>query len=293
MSEPEIDAELISLTQRLWQQLGISNKVTLQINSLGSAATRANYREQLITYFQQHIEQLDEDSKRRLTVNPLRILDSKNPELQPLIQAAPKLLDVLDDESAQHFSRFKSLLDTLGIAYIVNPNLVRGLDYYNRTVFEWVANSLGAQNTICAGGRYDSLVELLGGNPTPAIGFAMGLERILLLLQDDENDFAANDVKLSAYLVMVGEQARQKGLLLAEQIRSQVDNLALLVDGSGGSFKQQLKRADKSGADLALILGDNEMLHQQVGVKHLRNEQSQQETVNWAEITSYLQTQLR
>jgi histidyl-tRNA synthetase len=268
----DIDAEIILMTARFWQKLGIDN-LELQINSLGSAEARAVYRQKLVNYFSDNIDQLDEDSKRRLNTNPLRILDSKNPEMQTLIQSAPQLLDHLDTESHTHFNELKHILDQVGIKYRVNPQLVRGLDYYNRTVFEWVTQELGAQGTICAGGRYDTLVEQIGGHSTPAIGFAMGLERLILLL---ESKLQLTDINPHIYMIMVGkETVQQQGFVLAESLRTSLPELRLITNCGGGSFKAQFKRADKSGAKFALILGEDELNKQQVAIKNLREKQAQ------------------
>ena len=269
---PDIDAELIAMTARLWRKLGMAEEVSLEINSLGSAAARLAYRETLVRYLQQHREQLDEDSLRRLETNPLRILDSKNPDMQAMIEAAPKLLEHLDEESRRHFESLCATLDMMGIAYRVNHRLVRGLDYYSKTVFEWVTDRLGAQGTVCAGGRFDGLVEQLGARSTPAMGFALGLERLVALLEDKPLPDLSSP---HAYLLLAGEQAEQRGRLLAEQIRDELPQLRLLVNCGGGSFKSQMKRADKSGARLALILGENEISNQQISVKDLRQEEEQ------------------
>jgi histidyl-tRNA synthetase len=274
MSEPSIDAEIILLSARLWRELKIDHKVILQLNSLGSNTARAEYKQKLVTYFSQHIDQLDEDSKRRLHTNPLRILDSKNPALQKLIAEAPSLLDSLDTESRQHFDQLCQLLTNAGLRYEINPRLVRGLDYYNRTVFEWVmCDAQGAQNTVCAGGRYDGLVEQLGGAATPAVGFALGIERLINLLL--ESDAKYRGQTLQAYLIIAGDLARMQGLLLAERLRTSVANLQLITDCAGGSFKNQFKRADKSGARIALILGDDEVAKKIITIKFLREEKEQ------------------
>lgn len=285
MTGPDIDAELIFMTKRLWQELGIEKKLTLQINSLGSAATRNNHREELVNYFSQHLTQLDEDSKRRLNSNPLRILDSKNPNMQDLISKAPQLLDHLDEDSKQHFEGLQKLLRAANIAFTINPRLVRGLDYYNKTVFEWVmAEDLAAQNTICAGGRYDGLVEQLGGQATPAVGFALGLERLIDLTEKSLDKTGQNP---AIYLIMVGDLAKEHGLILAEQLRTALPELGLLADCTGGSFKNQFKRADKSGATLALILGDDEVKSGMVAVKYLR-EDKPQENVTIGSLVNHL-----
>jgi histidyl-tRNA synthetase len=268
----DIDAEIILMTARFWQKLGLDN-LELQINSLGSSEARAVYRDNLVDYFSAHNEQLDEDSKRRLNTNPLRILDSKNPEMQSLIQSAPQLLDHLDQESQTHFNDLKNILDQVGVKYRINPQLVRGLDYYNRTVFEWVTQELGAQGTICAGGRYDTLVEQIGGRSTPAIGFAMGLERLILLL---ESKLQLSDINPHIYMIMVGnETVQQQGFALAESLRTALPELRLITNCGGGSFKNQFKRADKSAAKFALILGEDELNKQQVAIKNLRKKQQQ------------------
>ncbi|MCW9059885.1 MAG: histidine--tRNA ligase [Gammaproteobacteria bacterium] len=267
MTGPDIDAELILMTARMWRELGLRD-VTLQLNSLGTLEARGHYRAALVTYLEQHRGSLDEDSLRRLESNPLRILDSKNPDMQALIEAAPRLSDYLDEESKQHFTRLCALLDGAGLAYELNPRLVRGLDYYGRTVFEWVTTRLGAQGTVCAGGRYDGLVEYLGGRSTPAVGFAMGIERLIALLE--ESGVAFPSVAPQVYLVTVGERAEAHGLILADRLRDALPGLRVLLNGGGGSFKNQFKRADKSGAQLALVLGDSELDAGEVGLKPLR-----------------------
>lgn len=268
----DIDAEIILMTARFWQKLGLDN-LELQINSLGSSEARAVYRNKLVDYFLDNESQLDEDSKRRLNTNPLRILDSKNPQMQSLIQSAPQLLDHLDKESQTHFQQLKNILDQIGINYRINPQLVRGLDYYNRTVFEWVTQELGAQGTICAGGRYDTLVEQIGGRSTPAVGFAMGLERLVLLL---ESKLQLRDINPHIYMIMVGnETVQQQGFALAESLRTALPELRLITNCGGGSFKVQFKRADKSAAKFALILGEDELNKQQVAIKNLRKKQEQ------------------
>lgn len=275
LSTAAIDAEILLMTARFWQVLGLKN-LELQINSLGSSAARATYREKLVEYFSSHIEQLDEDSRRRLGMNPLRILDSKNPDLKSLIETAPKLLDYLDDESKQHFEQLQTFLNAAGLKYTINPRLVRGLDYYNKTVFEWVTTKLGSQGTVCAGGRYDGLVEQLGGQKTPAIGFALGLERLIALLESENLLQNTDKNQPHIYVIMVGEEALEKGLTLAEQLRNKIPQLRLITHCGGGSFKNQFKKADKSGAKWALILGETELANQQIGFKYLREEQPQQ-----------------
>ncbi|MBL4647797.1 MAG: histidine--tRNA ligase [Gammaproteobacteria bacterium] len=285
MPGADIDAELICLTARLWQKLGLAEKITLQLNSLGSQESRVQYRQQLVTYFSQHREQLDADSQQRLLTNPLRILDSKNPVLRELILNAPKMMDCLDDYSAKHFAKLRLYLEQRGIAYQINPCLVRGLDYYNATVFEWVTDSLGAQGTVCAGGRYDNLVTQLGGQATPAAGFAIGLERLVIMV---ESLGAQPTSHCQIYLLNVGEQAEQQGLLLAEQLRDQLPQLQLLHHCGGGSFKSQMKKADKSGAQIALILGDDEVHNNTISIKYLREKRAQQ-TVPQHELLALLQ----
>ncbi len=282
---PDVDAELILMSARLWRELGLSDAVTLQLNSLGSAYARAMYREKLVAYFTQREAELDDDSRRRLLSNPLRILDSKNPALAQLIADAPKLTEHLDDESRAHFTALCAQLDAAGVRYTINPCLVRGLDYYGRTVFEWVTDKLGAQGTVCAGGRFDGLVEQLGGKATPAIGFAIGLERLSALL--DEGCVPLQRYRPHAYIVRVGDMAQQHALLLAERLRDEVAGVRLQLHHGGGSFKNQLKRADKSGAPLALILGDDEAIAGTVGVKPLRD-QAEQQTVALDEIVAFM-----
>jgi histidyl-tRNA synthetase len=286
---PDVDAELILMSARLLRLIGLEDSVTLQLNSLGSSYARAMYREKLVHYFQQHHDQLDEDSQRRLHTNPLRILDSKNPALAALIAAAPKLTEHLDEESRTHFKELCSQLDAAGVPYQINPCLVRGLDYYGRTVFEWVTDKLGAQGTVCAGGRFDGLVEQLGGKATPAVGFAIGLERLTALL--DEGAVPLERYRPHAYLVRAGEAAQQHALLLAERLRDEVPGLRLQLNHGGGSFKNQLKRADKSGAPLALIMGEEEVVNGTVGIKSLR-EQAEQQTLPLDQIVPFLQDYL-
>jgi histidyl-tRNA synthetase len=271
MAGPDIDAEIIFLSAKILASLNLENTVTLQLNSLGSLAARKQYRECLVAYFSSHQQALDEDSRRRLSSNPLRILDSKNPAMQELIANAPLLIESLDAESAEHFASLRQLLDQAGISYAINPRLVRGLDYYGGTVFEWVSNQLGAQSAVCAGGRYDALVELLGGKPTPAIGFALGVERIVALLES-RSELTQN---LDAYLILMGPEAQAQGVILAEQWRREIPQLRLQVNCSGGNFKSQFKRADKSGARLAFILGPDELSAASISVKFLRQEQPQ------------------
>ena len=281
---PDIDVEMICMAARLWRKLGLQG-IELQINSLGSIDARAHYRKHLVDYMSAHLSALDDDSKRRLDSNPLRILDSKNPDMQGLIENAPKLSEYLDRASQQHFETLKMMLDAIGIKYVVNPRLVRGLDYYEKTVFEWVGNKLGAQNAVCAGGRFDGLVERLGGQSTCAAGFAIGLERVISLMQ--ENSCQVDMNVPDAYLVMVGEQAIQQGQLLAESLRDELPKLSLRVNCGGGNFKNQLKKADKSGARFALILGEEEALKGQIAIKHLRVDEAQQ-TIMQSSLGGYL-----
>jgi histidyl-tRNA synthetase len=280
---PDIDAEMIMLTARLWKALGLKG-VTLQINSLGSTEARLAYREVLIAYFEQHQSELDEDSQRRLHSNPLRILDSKNPEMQALNDAAPKLIDYLDEESKQHFEQLCQILDSVDIAYEINPRLVRGLDYYGKTVFEWVTDQLGSQGTVCAGGRYDGLVAQLGGKEATAIGFAIGLERLVALLE--ATDTLPETKQTDAYLVAVGEQAMAQAALLTERLRDELPGIRLISHCGGGSFKSQFKRADRSGARWTLILGDEEVSNQTIGIKTMAT--GEQQTIKWAELPSFL-----
>ena len=274
MSGPDIDAELILIMDRLWKKLGIRDKVRLQLNSLGTIAERLVYRETLVSYFQEHLDELDEDSLRRLETNPLRILDTKNPAMQQVVANAPELMAYLGDESLKHFNVLTATLNDLGISYEINSRLVRGLDYYSKTVFEWVTDELGSQGTVCAGGRYDSLIEQLGGKPNFAVGFAMGIERLLALIETLGNVPVTRSVDV--YMIRVGETAEREGLRLAETIRNEAPGLKLQVNCGGGSFKSQFKKADKSGAEYAIILGDDEVSRGEVSVKSLRSEQEQQ-----------------
>ena len=287
MSGPDIDAELILLMDRLWKKLGIRDKVRLQLNSLGTIAERLVYRETLVSYFQAHLDELDEDSLRRLGTNPLRILDTKNPAMQKLVANAPELMAYLGEESLQHFNTLTATLNDLGISYEINTRLVRGLDYYSKTVFEWVTDELGSQGTVCAGGRYDGLIEQLGGKPNFAVGFAMGIERLLALMEVSGNIPQTRTVDV--YMIRVGETAEREGLRFAETIRNEVPGLKLQVNCGGGSFKSQFKKADKIGADYAIILGDDEVSRGEVSIKSLRNGQEQQ-TLSQAEAITFLQT---
>ena len=267
LNGPDVDAELIMMTARLWRELGIDKHVRLELNSIGSLQARADYRESLVAFLEQHIDILDEDCKRRMHTNPLRVLDTKNAQIQLILEDAPKLSDYLDEESKQHFQGLCELLDSVGIEYTVNQRLVRGLDYYNRTVFEWITESLGAQGTICGGGRYDGLVEQLGGKSTPAVGFAMGLERLVLMLETLELDSVRRSVDV--YLVTAGEGTLLAGIKLAERLREEVPELRVMNHFGGGNFKKQFKRADKVGAAVALVLGEDEVSEGTVVLKDL------------------------
>ena len=275
IATPEIDAELIILTARLWKALGIDQHVSLQLNSIGSLEARANYRSALVAFLENHQDLMSEEEKERLVKNPLRILDTKNQALQDVLDGAPKLLDYLDDESREHFAQLCGLLDAVGIQYEINPKLVRGLDYYNKTVFEWVTSALGAQGTVCGGGRYDGLVEQLGGHATSGVGFAMGLERLVLLVQEVNKSFPVKSA-VDIYVVYQGEGTTLAAFQLAEKLRSELPHLSTMLHCSGGNFKKQFKRADKSGATLALVLGESEVQNNQVVVKHLLGEAEQQ-----------------
>ena len=272
VSDAKIDAELISITQILWKTLGIDAE--LEINSLGSAQSRASYREILSGYFNDNKDQLDEDSLRRLKTNPLRILDSKNKELESLISGAPKMIDYLDDDSNHHFNALKNYLESLDISYKVNPKLVRGLDYYNQTVFEWISNDLGAQGTICGGGRYDGLVEKMGGNATPAIGFAMGLERIALLIEDKSDQIIYKRPHL--YFASIGDSANIESMNLSKKIIEALPHITITNDMSMGTLKNQMKKANKSEADFAMILGEQELSEGHISIKPLKGQGVQQ-----------------
>ena len=275
IATPEIDAELIILTARLWKALGIDQHVSLQLNSIGSLEARANYRSALVAFLENHQDLMSEEEKERLVKNPLRILDTKNLALQDVLDGAPKLLDYLDDESREHFAQLCGLLDAVGIQYEINPKLVRGLDYYNKTVFEWVTSALGAQGTVCGGGRYDGLVEQLGGHATSGVGFAMGLERLVLLVQEVNKSIPVKSA-VDIYVVYQGEGTTLAAFQLAEKLRSELPHLSTMLHCSGGNFKKQFKRADKSGATLALVLGESEVQNNQVVVKHLLGAAEQQ-----------------
>ncbi len=280
LNGPDVDAELIMMTARLWRELGIDNHVRLELNSIGSQEDRADYRTALVAFLEQHIDVLDEDCKRRMHTNPLRVLDTKNPDIQAILGDAPRLSEYLGEESKAHFAGLCELLDAAGIEYTVNERLVRGLDYYNRTVFEWITESLGAQGTVCGGGRYDGLVEQLGGKPTPAVGFAMGLERLVLMLETLE----LTDVRRSVdvYVVTAGEGTMMAGMKLAEQLREAISGVRVMNHFGGGNFKKQFKRADKVGAVVALVLGENEVADNTVVLKDLVG--GEQETYSQAEV---------
>ncbi|QGM81005.1 histidine--tRNA ligase [Otariodibacter oris] len=284
----EADAELILLTARLWEKLGIRDKVTLQLNSIGGLEVRKKYREALVAFLQDHLDVLkqDPDSERRLVTNPLRILDTKNQALQAVLDGAPKLYDFLDEESRTHFDRLCTILDNMGISYEINPKLVRGLDYYNKTVFEWVTTALGAQGTVCAGGRYDGLVEQLGGHATPGVGFAMGLERLVLLIQEVNTNITLPRA-VDIYVISAGDGVAEKAFGLAEKLRSALPQLRIMQHTSGGNFKKQFKRADKLGAKIALVLGETEVAANTVVIKDLLGE-AEQVTVSQNDIIQQL-----
>ncbi len=286
---PDIDAEMIVMTARLWRELGLSDHVTLQINSLGSSEARSHYRERLVAYLSAHRDALDEDSQRRLESNPLRVLDSKDVGTQSVLAGAPCLLDHLDEESGKHFDSLKAMLDAAGVRYEVNPRLVRGLDYYCKTVFEWVTSSLGAQGTVCAGGRYDGLVEQLGGRPTPAVGFAMGVERLVLLLETVGH--ASAETQVPEVYMIVSEGLEPAGLALAESLRDQLPSLRIQLHAGGGKFKKQIRKADDSGARLALIVGEEELARAEVAIKHLREDRPQ-ETVSRDTLAAVIKSML-
>ena len=282
-SGPDIDAELQVMCQRLWRELGLKG-LRLEVNSLGTSEERARFREELHGFLAAKKDELDADSLRRLDRNPLRILDSKNPAMQALLEGAPVLGDFLGEESGGQFSQFRSLLDSFGVAYQVNPRLVRGLDYYSHTVFEWITDELGAQGTVCAGGRYDGLVEIQGGRPWPGVGFAMGQERLVELMRSQAEPGRDSP---HIYLVMAGEGTTESGLVLAEKLREQVRGIRIQSNLGGGSFKSQFKRADRSGAALAIVLGEDELRQGQVTIKHLRSD-SPQEQVSQNDLESWL-----
>ncbi|MEN4790670.1 histidine--tRNA ligase [Pantoea agglomerans] len=286
---PDIDAELIMLNARWWKALGISEHVRLELNSIGSLEARAHYRDALVAFLEQHKEVLDEDCKRRMYTNPMRVLDTKNPDIQQLLNDAPQLGDYLDDESREHFSGLCALLDDAGISYTVNQRLVRGLDYYNRTVIEWVTDSLGSQGTVCGGGRYDGLVEQLGGRATPAVGFAMGMERLVLLVQAVNPEFEPTS-NVDVYVIASGQGVQSAAMQLAEKLRDEAPELRLMTNFGGGNFKKQFARADKWGARVALVLGEDEVKAGQVVIKDLRR--GEQQTLDQAEAAAVLRSLL-
>lgn len=288
---PDIDAELIILTWRLWHKLGIADSVTLELNSLGTSASRAAYRAALVEYLQQHFERLDEDSQRRVGTNPLRVLDSKDEQTRLILADAPKLEDYLDEESTSHFAGVCARLDAAGVPYVLNNRLVRGLDYYSKTVFEWTTDKLGAQGTVCGGGRYDGLVEVMGGKPTAGVGFAMGIERLILMLETLGKIPAELEQQVDVYFCAFGEAAELAAVQWAERIRDALPGLRLQVNAGGGSFKSQFKKADRSTAAWALILGENELDNNCIGLKPLRTDDEQQ-TIALNELTDVLATLL-
>ncbi len=287
---PDVDAELILLADALWKSIGLTD-VRLELNSLGQPAERARHREQLIAHFERHADLLDEDGKRRLHSNPLRILDTKNPAMKPVVESAPQLMDFLGEESLAHFNGLRAILDANGISYTINPRLVRGLDYYNLTVFEFITDRLGSQGTVCAGGRYDGLVEQMGGKPTTGVGFAMGIERLILLLETLGQVPESISRQVDVYLCAFGEQAELAALRLSEGLRDRLPGLRLQVNAGGGSFKSQFKKADKSGALYALIMGDDELAARQVGFKPLRG-QGEQQNIAWDALAGHLDAAL-
>ncbi len=287
---PDIDAELVMLNARWWKALGISEHVRLELNSIGSLEARAHYRDALVAFLEQHKEVLDEDCKRRMYTNPMRVLDTKNPDIQQLLNDAPQLGDYLDDESREHFSGLCALLDDAGISYTVNQRLVRGLDYYNRTVIEWVTDSLGSQGTVCGGGRYDGLVEQLGGRATPAVGFAMGMERLVLLVQAVNPEFEPTS-NVDVYVIASGQGVQSAAMQLAEKLRDEAPELRLMTNFGGGNFKKQFARADKWGARVALVLGEDEVKAGQVVIKDLRR--GEQQTLDQAEAAAVLRSLLQ
>ncbi|MRT09737.1 histidine--tRNA ligase [Pantoea agglomerans] len=287
---PDIDAELIMLNARWWKALGISEHVRLELNSIGSLEARAHYRDALVAFLEQHKEVLDDDCKRRMYTNPMRVLDTKNPDIQQLLNDAPQLGDYLDDESREHFSGLCALLDDAGISYTVNQRLVRGLDYYNRTVIEWVTDSLGSQGTVCGGGRYDGLVEQLGGRATPAVGFAMGMERLVLLVQAVNPEFEPTS-NVDVYVIASGQGVQSAAMQLAEKLRDEAPELRLMTNFGGGNFKKQFARADKWGARVALVLGEDEVKAGQVVIKDLRR--GEQQTLDQAEAAAVLRSLLQ
>lgn len=289
LAGPDIDAELIVMSAAILEKLGIKKLATLQLNSLGTSESRSEYRKSLVRYLNHHKDALDEDSLRRLDKNPLRILDSKNPAMRDLIANAPKLLDHLDEDSRLHFETLQSYLKQVGIEFEVNPCLVRGLDYYTKTVFEWVTDKLGAQGTVCAGGRYDGLVEQLGGKTTPAVGFSIGMERVILLMQQNDKGYKNN--LPHAYLITENEASFAVGLKLAHYLRTKVPGLKLIQHMGGGNLKNQFKKADKSGAQYALIIGEHEIKTRSISLKNLREELPQQRLYQ-DELAEYLKLKI-
>ncbi|CAJ0992225.1 histidine--tRNA ligase [Pantoea sp. Nvir] len=287
---PDVDAELIMLTARWWKALGIADFVRLELNSIGSLKARANYREALVAFLEQHKEMLDKDCKRRMYSNPMRVLDSKNPDVQVLLNYIPQLIDHLDDESREHFQGLCSLLDDAGITYTVNQRLVRGLDYYNRTVFEWVTESLGAHATVCGGGRYDGLVEQLGGCATPAVGFAVGMERLILLVQAVNPAFKAMQI-IDAYVIASGQDVQSAAMQLAEKLRNEMPEIKLMTNFGGGHFKKQFIRANKWGARAVLVVGEDEVKSGHVVIKDLHS--GDQQTLVQTEAVAALRTLLQ
>lgn len=287
---PDIDAELIAMSAAIIEKLGIKQFASLQINSLGTPPSRSAYRKELVSYFEKHADQLDEDSKNRLTRNPMRILDSKNPDMQDLIANAPKLIDHLDAESQEHFIKLQQYLSYAGISFEVNPTLVRGLDYYTRTVFEWVTDKLGAQGTICAGGRYDGLVEQLGGRATPAVGFSFGMERTILLMEQSPRSKKVN-TDLHVYLITDSEESFMAGLKTANHLRTKVPGLRVLLHCGGGTVKSQFKKADKSGAQYAIVIGEYELKTRTLSLKNLREDLPQQSLYR-DELAEYLKLKI-
>tara|TARA_B100001146_G_scaffold211350_1_gene209920 strand:- start:1817 stop:3118 length:1302 start_codon:yes stop_codon:yes gene_type:complete len=289
---PEIDAEIIKLSSRLWKRFGIEDKVYLEINSIGNEVTRLSYTKDLLEFFVPLKDKLDDDSIRKLEDNPLRILDSKSPKILSLLEDAPKITDYLDADSDTHFRKLLEILDLLGICYEVNPNLVRGLDYYNQTVFEWKTNHLGSQDTVCAGGRYDNLIEELGGKACPAIGFSIGMERLILLIQESIDSRFLEDQSIDCFFVCFGEESILKGMMFAEQIRDRIPSLKLKVNLGSESAGSQFKKADKSGARFALVIGDAELEDEVISCKDLR-EKSEQETLDLESLISKLENKFK
>ncbi len=284
---PDIDAEIILMMARFWKELGLSDHIKLEINSLGTPESRSVYRKNLFNYLKANQHILDEDSERRLYDNPMRVLDSKHPNMQGLIANAPNILEYLDDDAKKHFDHLCQTLDAAGLTYEINPRLVRGLDYYTHTVFEWVTDALGSQNAVCAGGRFDGLVELLGGKATPGIGFAMGIERLIALMEKFNLSMRA-DVDPHVYMMFMGEKSERAGVLLAEKLRTDLPDLKVLMHCGGGALKNQFKKADKSGAKIALILGDEEIKNESITIKFLREER-EQETIEQSKLQVFLE----